>query len=271
MAQSPTLDIETIAPDVVPDSQPVEETTPDLTEDVQPVAPPEEPKPKSIDDLSDDELLEHPRFKTQLERKAQSERDQAIAKATRENRQKSMEFIQRGGVMQTLSQAVKSAIDTGEEPDARLIQAVSNNLFNALLADNYEQLSAVVTAAMPSDAKLPKELVDGLTKAADRLLTGQGNYAELVKAQLDAYGHAVLEAERPKMRTQIAKELREQSQARTATEQMKAAEAGRSGSEPTQVLGSTPNSSPTEVLASAQPGSPTWRAAFKAQYGFDSP
>lgn len=271
MAQSPTLDVETIAPDVVPDSQPVEETTPDLTEDVQPVETPEEPKPKSIDDLSDDELLEHPRFKTQLERKAQSERDQAIAKANRERNQQTTEFVQRGGVTQALSQAVKNAIDTGDDFDPRVIQSVSNALFTHLATDNYMQFSQVVRELMPSDAKLPQELVNGMHAAEEKLLSGSGTYADLVRAQIAARDYAVLEAERPKMRTQIAKELREQSQARNATEQMKAAEAGRSGSEPTQVLGSVPNSTSAAVLATASPGSPQWRAAYKAEYGFDSP
>jgi hypothetical protein len=246
VAQPEVLEQEAIAPEPVPDSPLDEVVEPDTSDDVQPVVT-EEPKPKSIDDLSDDELLEHPRFKTQLERKSQSERDQAVAKANRENRQKAAEFIQRGGVTQTLSQAVQRAIETGESPDPRVIQSVGDALFNHLATENYNQFSAVVQEAIPSDAKLSKDIVDGLTKAADRLLSGQGNYAELVKAQLDAYGHALLEAERSKMRTQITRELREQSQSRNATEQMRAADAGRSGSEPTHVSGGI---SPTVDTAS---------------------
>lgn len=269
MTQPSVLEAEPIASEPIQDSQPVIDE-PDADVEVQPVVT-EEPKPKSIDDLSDDELLENPRFKTQLERRAQSERDQAVAKANRENRQRAAEYIQRGGVTSTLSQAVQRAIEGDGQIDARLIQTVGDTLFNHLSTENYNQFSAVVQEAMPSDAKLPKELVDGLTKAADRLLTGQGNYAELVKAQLNAYGHALLETESAKMRTQITRELREQSQARNATEQMRAADAGRSGNEPTQVIGTSPTQSHQQVLESATPGSASWNTAFKAAYGFDPP
>lgn len=254
---------------------PVEDTEP-VTEEPSvetPVEEPEEetPKPRSIDDLSDDELSGHERFKTLLDRKLQSERDKAIADNAKKARAQTNEWVQRGGVIQTLNAVVQKAIEEGTQVDPRVVQQSAEAMYGLLSQSNWAMFSQAVQEAMPKDASLPKEMVDKLNRAADALMTGQGNFGQLAEAHIEALVHARIEAERPKIERDAEKKFRERNQARTATDKMRAADAGR-GTEPTTVSGGTPVPRNTrDILQTAPTNSPEWKAAYKSEYGIDPP
>jgi DNA-binding transcriptional regulator YbjK len=269
------LEPETIADPVVADSpaDDLEGISTDALDDVAPVANEvieEKPKSRTLEELSDDEVLGNERVKELLRRNAQSERDRALAEQAKEQRRAAAEYIQRGGFAQTLNQVLQQAIESADGAiDGRAIQAASNNLYTYLATENWNKFSGAVAESMPKDASLPQELVSGLQKAADNLLSGRGAYEDLVKEQLKAYRHAILEEERPKIAREEERKLRERLKARSATDQMRAADAGRTG-EPTNVTsGLPPKANIDDILRSSHSSSAEYKAAYKSKHGVD--
>lgn len=272
--ETATLEQEPIAQSTEGDSQvdELEGINPDVLEDETPVEPEakqEEPPKRALDELSDEEVLNNERVAELLRRRAQSEKDKAIADQAKAFRQQATEYMQRGGFAQTLQAALQQAIEGNGEIDGRTIQQASNNLWAYLSTENWNMLSGSIMQMMPKDANLPQELVRGMQTAADNLVTGKGDYGQLAQSQIAALVHAKIEEERPKIARDERRKLIEQFRAKSATEQMKAADATRTGG-PTNITSGAPAIADLDtVLRTAPPGSTEFRTAFKAKHGFD--
>lgn len=272
--ETAVLEQEPIAQPTEGDSQvdELEGINPDALEDEQPVEPEakqEEPPRRTLDELSDEEVLGNERVAELLRRRSQSEKDKAIADQARSFRQQAAEYVQRGGFAQTLQAALKQAIDGDGELDGRAIQQASNNLWAYLSTENWNMLSGAIIGMMPKDANLPQELVRGMQVAADNLVTGRGDYGQLAQSQLSALVHAKIEEERPKIAREERRKVIEQLRAKSATEQMKAADASRTGG-PTNITSGAPAIADLDtILRTAPPNSTEFRTAYRTKHGFD--
>lgn len=269
-----------VADEALPES-PIATDVPELDGETPPEteATPEAPKPKTLEDLSDDEFETHPRFKDFLARKSESVRRQtenATAKTMREN-------AARVAAGQNLQQTVQANIaglikhiEAGNEIDPadysnRLAGLLASNAWSYHAAQAGDVAIAGTARLFPAEHRFTQDDLAKLTTLHEDFMAGRVGLDVVVATRgemaIEAQVAARLDAEKAKWERERSTAERD----RTRTDRQRDADAIRDGQpRPTSAAAGT-SAVPSNALETAPPGSPAWRAAFKAQYGFDSP
>ena len=262
--------------EVQPDIQDAE-VLPESTEE----APPETvtPPKRSIDELEENELLEHPRVKDVLARRQEAARRTQEAETTRRFTKQAEQVASvqnlRGTLAQSLAGAMK-VIQDGNDLDPtyaeQLANYVTQNAWQYHSAIAVDWFNAALAAKMPADYKFSAKEMDTLRELHDDVATRRKDARELYEYRLNLYRDAVIVEAEPELRKKWEKERASSQQSQAKTDALIQNENARNG-QPRPTNGGTGSSGSTnrEILDTAPPNSPAYRAAYRAEHGFDPP
>lgn len=176
--------------------------------DAEPGEPEAPQGPRSIDDLSDDELEANERFKAAVDRRMEMERKTQQRKTTREFEQAARERVESGRFYQNLNAVMRRATEDGRDLTAQELQAVGQDLFVTMQQANLRSVGEELRAALPDGYRVPAEKLRELDDIVADIATRQATPKDLFRAQVDLIVEARLEAEWPKREAALRKELR---------------------------------------------------------------
>lgn len=221
-------------------ADPLELVTPEVTTPVEDAAeaaaeaPVEAaPPPKSIADLSDEELENEPRVRERIRRTEQSIRDRAVAEEQRRADERLQQYMARGEYAEELASAYSLDQATGTvSADRRKLGDVVGRLQAALTTQTSGQAYAALNALLPFET-LPAE-------ARERIrLAGNGWMQSYIDAIAD---HRATEREPEKRKVWQAEYVKEQSARATAAERKAASDARQSAGPTSGITGGPPTS-----------------------------
>jgi hypothetical protein len=225
---------DTAAPEgLTPPASPTETLAPPATETVAPqstetVTPPESteaaPPPRGIDDLSDEELDSHPRFKDRLARASESERQQRLDETQRKNNELRQAWFDSGQYTASLAQAATLDDEGNVRVDPKKASEIGASMWEAASFGAFGTLDNLVKKSMPADYRLPREATDRLEAVRKDVDAGRKPLDALVQATLETYREVVIETELPKRIDTEKRTWQREQDARNETERLRAAE-----------------------------------------------
>lgn len=241
---------DTAAPsEPVQPSEPVEELTTDqqvIEEPTDSEAEPTEeaPKPRSLTDMSDEELEADERvtaLRKAWEAKAsESARLSAESSEKKKAKKAAQDFRQTGqarnllnGQVQTILNRIRPKLENGDQvdssemvPDQGIINWIGQQMYAGAYGDVADHWIEAAETFWPKDTPMPRELVEMGTRVKD------GNHDVLgahIQKFLEAYGQSAVEAELPKLKKQWEKERKDSDRAAAENRKSEEADAGREG------------------------------------------
>lgn len=229
---------------------------------------PEAPAPRSIDDLSDDELVEHPRFRGELRKREESQRQKAEADTARRLNQQAQTFVNKGGVRDAMVALVNQGIDKGNF-DQNHLQSVANSLWVATTTVNNAAFEAAIDSAAPLEG-VSQKTKDSIERIRNGIETGRHTMEDLIAARLDAHKEAVIAAEMPRLRKEIEADIRKTNAAATETSALRQnGEQRSSQARPSSLSGSASGGRDASSIIADSSASPAERRrAFEEKHGF---
>lgn len=226
-----------------------EETPPESPDDSAPEtddAPAPESAPGfSLSDVSDDDLFNDPRVADRIKSihsEAESNRRKAEAAAREREAQAALDY-------DNVIQAIGRARGEDGELDASSVRAILGRVRSAADWQNAVILSELSWEAIPASASISKELHDRRVKIVEDAQAGRISIEDFSREQFRTAVEAYVESvERPKLRTQVEKEIRKEMAAKNQTDRLQAAEQqSRRSEQPTDVKGQPGGAGPSNL------------------------
>lgn len=225
-----------------PDVQDAGEETPPEKETVQPKS-----LPKSIDELSDDELREHPRFKDYVARQGES-----IRRTTQNETAKLIRADQaRVAAGQNLEATLRTNIDglvkhineggeVGADYAPRLAQLVAQAAWGFHSGAAVDWFNGAFASAMPADHKYSTAEMEQQRTLQEDVATGRAQASALFEFRLDQLKKAAVAEALPAEKVKWERERAKTERERAETERQREADEARDGQpRPTAASGGT--------------------------------
>lgn len=274
--EAPASDVPEQPVDVQPE---IPETPAPETPEAEPET--ESPPVRSIDDYSEDELREHPKFKDLLARNEESIRRKSENEATKRMAAQQAKVVARDSIANTIGGLLNAVRQFGEDNpgqqiDPNWIQQQAMQIANAASGHYFREtsdlFSGLLASKTPQEHKFTAEQMTKLQSLHEDVQAGRVHPLDLYDYRLDLLAEAKVAAQLPKLKQEWEKEYRAAEKARAETNSLRTNDAQR-GSQPRPTTGGSA-SAPVDarsILDSASPTDPAYRAAYKEVHGIEPP
>lgn len=196
-------------------------------------------QPKPFDELTDDELSEHPKVKSLLARNGESMRQRTERETANRLHEQQQKFVATGEATQAfLDLVAKAPLDDNGVPkvDPKQAADLTGAFINRGVAQALNQVAGVLNAETGESFTLSESEKESVENAYARYQQ-TSDPAPLIRAWLKPYARHALDTQMESIKADAKKEARRELEAAAKTERAKTTTEERKGRQPTGVNG----------------------------------